>query len=98
MAKDLNREAKIRLAWTTEMRRFPRRQCHDAFQHGKRGCALHVLREIAGIPNEERIEVIGAAAGLDARQSWEVVHRNDGIFCRAMTFPELSDLIEGWFK
>jgi hypothetical protein len=95
----------VRLAWLTALRRQGGRQCGGSFSDSRgRVCALGLLQEVALRPDEiilacwDDIDAVGALAGLNPQQSWDVTYRNDGDDGHAKhTFAEIADVVAGWF-
>jgi hypothetical protein len=95
----------VRLSWLTELRRQGHRQCGGSFAGSRdRVCALGLLQEVALRPDEiilacwDDIDAVGALAGLNPEQSWDVAYRNDGDAGHDKhTFAEIADVVAGWF-
>jgi hypothetical protein len=108
MATTKTKEELVRLAWITEMRRRPERQCHGVSRDGHQVCALILLADMTGggVPrytkrpmrNAIDYPTIAARAGLSPEQSQLVIQLNDsGEGPAPLTFPEIADQIESWF-
>ena len=103
--KPLTKEELIRSAWITELRRQGERKC-EAYLRDAEGmvCAIGLLREVVGRPRMHSEDRIGALAGLNPTQVWQVVIMNDGeapygeVEIRPHTFAEIADVIESWFQ
>jgi hypothetical protein len=76
----------VRMAWCTELRRHPERQCHGVSCKGEQVCALMLLADMTGdVPrytkrpmrNAIDYPTIAARAGLSPEQSQKVIHLND---------------------
>ena len=108
MARDMAPEAEaatvsnsetVRERWIAELRRQGTRQCTDLFVCGGQVCALGLLREVSSLDELDDVVTIGALAGLDDDQAWDITYRNDGDAGHYKhTFAEIADVVEGWFK
>ena len=104
MSQTKSKEELTRLAWLAALRREGHRKCAGVYFKPTSGrvCALGLLIEVVE-PEGNRMlhyaDVVGARAGLSAKQTGEVLRRNDGTFgCSRYSFAEIADMVEGWFK
>lgn len=102
MSTPKSKEALVRLAWITELRRQGHRQCRGDYRKGEQVCALGLLAEVIGTPRAWQLPDgwVEPATGLTNSQSRQVVWMNDGGILRDQrqhTFAEIADVVAGWF-
>jgi hypothetical protein len=97
LSEQLSKEALVRLAWITELRRQGDRQCDGEMFCGKWVCALGLLAEVSGLGRRANAIVgrwksfapIGKRAGLTPAQTEVVWVMNDN----GCTFSEIADVV-----
>ena len=101
----------VRERWIVELRRQGHRKCEGGLADAIDGrvCALGLLAEVAGLSTGSTADdgltyyEIAEAAGLTEQQIDKIWRMNDGDQLhepkyRKHTFPEIADVVEGWFK
>jgi hypothetical protein len=105
MSRELSKEALVRMAWVTELRRQGHRKCIGVGVDNQ-VCALGILSEVINVPwvGIERYDYLERASGLSKNQIDVVWKMNDGVMYVhdeynniVYSFAQIADKIESWF-
>lgn len=104
MSKELSKEALVRMAWVTELRRQGHRKCIGAVFYDNKVCALGLLAEVVGISwslSSPPYKELSKISGLSSDQIVEIFIKNDSHTLNDShsqnSFAQIADVIESWF-